>query len=168
MGAAPPPVQTVTHISVNIDCQSVQNVDPNAMNNLLFSGCTPPSWSIDAPKHVFHGNTGTPETIISSVQKPTYGTMTLTQGWDPGNVLAHWMNQISDPTVDMSAKKGTVTVQFMDSKGTGLFQWVGTGAILTGFSHSPSDASSNGVLTITATIDADSWALCASGGTTPL
>jgi T4-like virus tail tube protein gp19 len=168
MGAAPPPVQTVTHISVTIDCQSVQNVTADAMNNLLFSSCSPPDWSIDAPKHVFHGQNGTPETIISSVQNPQYGTMTLTQGWDPGNVLAHWMNQISDPTVDMANKKGTVTVVFMDSKGTGLFQWVGTGAILTGFSHTPSDASSNGVLTITATIDADTWKLCAAGGTTPL
>jgi hypothetical protein len=168
MGATPPPVQTVTHISVTIEGQSVNNVTADAMNNLLFSSCSPPDWSIEAPKHIFHGQNGTPETIISSVQNPAYGTMTLTQGWDPGNVLAHWMNQISDPTVAMDQKKATVTVQFMDSKGTGLFQWVGTGAILTGFSHSPSDAGSNGVLTITATIDADTWKLCAAGGTTPL
>ena len=169
MGTTTPPVvQTVTHISVTIDGTSVSGVDPSAMNNLLFKSCTAPSWSIDAPKHVFHGNNGTPETIISSVQNPQYGTMTLVGGWDPNNVLAHWMNQISDPSVQMSDKKATVTVQFLDSTGTGLFQWVGTGAILTGFSHSPSDAASNAVLTITATIDADSWALCQSGGTTPL
>jgi hypothetical protein len=56
----------------------------------------------------------------------------------------------------------------MDNTGKALFHWVGDGALLTSFSHSPSDASSNGVLTITATIDADKWTLCAAGGTTPL
>ena len=56
----------------------------------------------------------------------------------------------------------------MDSTGQPLFQWVGTGALLTGFSHSPSDASSNGVLTINATIDADTWQLQGSSGGSPL
>ena len=112
-------------------------VDPDAMSNLLFSSCSPPDWSIDAPKHIFHGNSGAPETIISSVQNPAYGTMTLTQGWDPQNVLAHWMNQISDPSKAITDKKATVTVVFMDSTGQPLFQWVGTGALLTGFSQQP-------------------------------
>ena len=82
------------------------------MNNLLFSSCTPPNWSIDVPKHVFHGNNGAPEPIIAGVQKPTYGTMTLTQGWDPNHVLASWMNKISDPSVSIDDKKATVTVVF--------------------------------------------------------
>jgi hypothetical protein len=168
MSATPPPVQTVTHVSVKIEGSSVSGVDPDAMSNLLFSSCSPPDWSIDAPKHIFHGNSGAPETIISSVQNPAYGTMTLTQGWDPQNVLAHWMNQISDPSKAITDKKATVTVVFMDSTGQPLFQWVGTGALLTGFSHSPSDASSNGVLTITATIDADTWQLQGSSGGSPL
>lgn len=168
MGATPPPVQTVTHISVTITGTSVNNVTADAMNSLLFSSCSAPDWSIDAPKHIFHGQKGAPETIISSVQNPSYGTMTLTQGWDPNNVLAHWMNQISDPSVQMSDKKAQVTVVFMDSTGNPLFQWVGTGAILTGLSHSPSDASSNGVLTINATIDADTWQLQSGSGGSPL
>jgi hypothetical protein len=169
MSATPPPIQTVTHISVEITPGGGSQIGgSDGMDQLLFSSCSPPDWSIEAPKHIFHGNSGTPQPIISSVQNPTYGTMTLTQGWDPQNVLAHWMNQISDPSVAMDQKKAQVTVVFMDSTGTGLFQWVGTGALLTGFSHSPSDASSNGVLTITATIDADTWQLCAAGGTTPL
>jgi len=169
MSATPPPIQTVTHISVEITPGGGSQIGgSDGMDQLLFSSCSPPDWSIEAPKHIFHGNSGTPQPIISSVQNPTYGTMTLTQGWDPQNVLAHWMNQISDPSVAMDQKKAQVTVVFMDSTGAGLFQWVGTGALLTGFSHSPSDASSNGVLTITATIDADTWQLCAAGGTTPL
>ncbi len=169
MSATPPPIQTVTHISVEITPGGGSQIGgADGMDQLLFSSCSPPDWSIEAPKHIFHGNSGTPQPIISSVQNPTYGTMTLTQGWDPQNVLAHWMNQISDPSVAMDQKKAQVTVVFMDSTGTGLFQWVGTGALLTGFSHTPSDASSNGVLTITATIDADTWQLCAAGGTTPL
>jgi len=168
MGANLPPVQTVTHISVSISPGSGQLADPGKMANLLFSSCSPPDWSIEAPKHVFHGDQGQPETIISSVQKPAYGTMTLTQGWDPDNILAKWMNQISDSTVAIDQKKAAVDVVFMDNTGQALFHWVGEGALLTSFSHSPSDASSNGVLTITATIDADKWTLCAAGGTTPL
>ncbi len=168
MGATPPPVQTVTHISVSINGTSVQNVSADAMNNLLFSSCSAPDWSIEAPKHIFHGQNGTPETIISGVQNPQYGTMTLTQGWDPNGVMGHWMNQISDPSVKIDDKKSQVTVVFMDSSGQPLFQWVGTGAILTNFNHSPSDASSNGVLTCTATIDADTWQLQGASGGSPL
>ncbi|MGO9973787.1 MAG: phage tail protein [Solirubrobacteraceae bacterium] len=164
MGTTPPAIQTVTHVSVRIQGTSISGVDPSSMNNLLFSSCTPPNWSIDAPKHIFHGNQGAPEPIIAGVQNPTYGTMTLSQGWDPGHVLASWMNKISDPSVAITDKKATVTVVFMDSTGNALFQWVGTGALLTSFTHSASDASSNGVLTITATIDADTWQLQGSGG----
>ena len=43
------------------------------------------------------------------------------------------------------------------------------GAFLaTASASSPSEASSNGVLTITATLDADTWALCGPGSSTPL
>ena len=61
------------------------------------------------------------------MQNPNYGTMTLTQGWDPGTVLVKWMNKISDPTVTIDQKKADVTVVFMDSSGQPLFQWVGNG-----------------------------------------
>jgi hypothetical protein len=164
--ATPTPVQTVTHVSVQITGPSsvTQSGGSGAMNPLLFNACTPPDWSIEAPKFVYHGNSGTPESVITSVQNPVYGSMTLTGGWDPANTLASWMNQISDPTQDYSAKVAQVTVQFLDSKGTVLFQWVGTGAIMTAFSQSPSDASSNSVLTVTATIDANTWQLQNSGG----
>jgi len=168
MGANLPPVQTVTHITVNISGSGGQIAQDSNMSNLLFSACKPPDWSIEAPKHLFHSNDGKVETIISSVQNPKYGTMTLTQGWDPDTVLVKWMNKISDPTVTIDQKKADVTVVFMDNSGKPLFQWVGTGAILTNLSHSGSEASSNGVLTITATLDADTWALCGPGSSTPL
>jgi hypothetical protein len=164
MGATLPPIQTVTHITVDIKGNSVQNAASSDMPNLLFSSCSPPDWSIEAPKHVFHGDKGKPEQIISGVQNPSYGTMTLTQGWDPQNVLAHWMNQISDPAVKIDDKKALVTVVFLNSTSDPLFQWVGTGALLTNLTHSPSDASSNGVLTINATLDADTWQLQGPSG----
>jgi hypothetical protein len=168
MGANLPPVQTVTHISVDIQSGGGAIASASDMAQLLFSSCSPPHWSIEAPKHIFHGDQGKPETIISSVQNPNYGTMTLTQGWDPNAVLVKWMNKISDPTVAIDQKKANVTVVFMDNSGTALFQWVGTGALLTSLSHSASEASSNGVLTITATLDADTWALCGPGSSTPM
>jgi hypothetical protein len=162
MGATPPPVQTVSHITVAIEgSQSIATADQ--MDQLLFSACQPPDWSVDAPKHTFHGNDGVPSNIISSVQKPTYGTMTLTQGWDPGHVLAKWKYLIEQPG-EIDTKKMKVTVIFMDSNKQALFQWSAEKALLTGFSHSGSDAASNGVLTITATIDADEWVLGDSGG----
>src|SRR5947209_18930487 len=133
MGANLPPVQTVTHISVDIQSGGGPIASASDMAQLLFSACSPPDWSIEAPKHVFHGDSGQPETIISSVQKPAYGTMTLTQGWDPDHVLAKWMNQISDSTVAIDQKKAAVDVAFMDNTGTALFHWVAEGAVLTSF-----------------------------------
>src|ERR1700760_1314170 len=115
MGADLPPVQTVTHITVDIQSSS-PIASSDDMAKLLFSSCSPPDWSIEAPKHIFHGDKGSPETIISSVQNPAYGTMTLTQGWDPGNVLVKWMNNISDPTKAITDKKATGTVILWDSK----------------------------------------------------
>jgi hypothetical protein len=161
MSTNPPPVQTVAHVLVTIDGYA----DEGSMDQLLFSACTPPDWSIEAPKHTYHGNSGEPASIITSVQKPTYGTMTLTQGWDPNNVLAKWMQDIGKPG-DIKDKKKQVTVKFCQQDGTALFQWASDGptGLLTGFSHSGSDASSNGVLTITATIDADNWKLTKDGG----
>jgi hypothetical protein len=168
MGTTLPVVQTVTHISVSIESNGNKIADDTAMAQLLFSSCKPPDWSIQAPKHIFHGDKGQPETIISSVQNPTYGTMTLTQGWDPGNVLVKWMNTISDASKPIDQKKADVTVVFMNNSGDPLFQWIGNGALLTSLSHSPSDASSNGVLTITATLDADKWTLAGPSGSDPL
>jgi hypothetical protein len=168
--ATPPAVVTVSHITVNITGTGVGNSAGSAnMETLLFSSCSPPNWSIEAPKHIFHGKDGTPQSIIGSVQNPTYGTMTLTQGWDPNHVLASWMNYIAKPENKIEDKKATITVTFMDSTGqTALFQWIGTGALLTGFTHAASDASSNGVLTISATIDADTWTLAGPTGTDPI
>jgi hypothetical protein len=168
MGAAPPPVQTVSHISVSITGTNISGVDADAMNNLLFSACAAPSWSIEAPKHVFHGKDGKPESIISAVTNPSYTPMQLTQGWDQNHVLASWMNKISDPSVAIDDKKATVTVQFLDSTGQPLFQWYADKALLTGFSHTASAADSNGVLLIQATIDADTWVLAGPGSTDPL
>jgi len=153
MGATAPPIYTVSHITVKIDSVA----DPGNMNTLLFSACTTPDWSIDAPKHVFHGASGKPnESIISSVQNPTYGTVTLTQGWDDAMVLAKWKAAIEQPG-DIATKKKSVDIQFCKTDGSELFTWHADAALLTGYSHSGSDASSNGVLTITATLDADKW-----------
>jgi hypothetical protein len=152
--ADPPEVVTVSHVSVNI----ADIADEGSMDQLLFSACQPPDWSIEAPKHIFHGGQGQPESIISSVQKPTYGTLTLTQGWDPGNVLAKWKAIIEDPGKTIDDKKKAVTVTFFKSNGTdALFKWHTEKGLLTSYSHTGSDPSSNGVLTITATIDADVW-----------
>jgi phage tail-like protein len=168
MGATPPAVITVTHVSVSITGANLQNVDPSAMQNLLFTSCKPPEWSIEAPPFVYHGNKGAPETVIPAVMQPKYGTLTLSQGWDPNHVLASWMNLISDPTKAITDKKANVTVVFMDSTNQPLFQWAGTGALLTSFSHSASDANSNAVLMINATISADTWQLQGSSGGSPL
>src|ERR1035441_7217301 len=100
MGNTPPPVYTVSHVLVSIDGIA----DPGNMNTLLFTSCTPPDWSVEAPKHIFHGNAGAPESIIAAVQQPQYGTMTLTQGWDDAHVLAKWKYAIEQPG-DISTKK---------------------------------------------------------------
>jgi hypothetical protein len=158
---APPPVYTVSNIAVTI---AGITDSAGGMNALLFSSCTPPAWSIDAPKHIFHGQAG-PESIISSIQKPTYGTMTLTQGWDQNYCLAKWKALIEDPSQAIDQKKKDVKVDFLQSDGTTiLFSWHTTAGLLTGYTHAASDASSNAVLTVTATIDADTWEQLDSSG----
>lgn len=154
MGATPPPVQTISHITVDIDGVAAAG----DMDQLLFSACDPPSWTVEAPKHIFHGNDGTPQTIISAIQNPSYSPMTLTQGWDPNMVLAKWMADVQKPG-EITDKKKKITVVFLDSNKQPLFQWYTESGILTEFKHSASDASSNSVLTVTARIDADTWEL---------
>ncbi len=151
---APPPVFTVSNVKVTIAGITDQ---ASGMNSLLFSSCSPPDLSIDAPKHIFHGDKG-PESIISTIQNPSYGTMTLTQGWDQGMCLAKWKAIIEDPSQTIDQKKKDVKVDFLQSDGTTiLFSWHATAGLLTGYTHAASDASSNAVLTVTATIDADKW-----------
>jgi hypothetical protein len=158
---SPPEVYTVSHVAVTIDGIA----DAGSMNTLLFNSAKPPDWSIEAPKHLFHGNQGTVETIIPAVQSPRYGTMTLTQGWDENAILAKWKALVSDPSKGIDEKKKHVKVDFLKSDGqTILFSWDAQYALLTGYSHSASDAASNGILTVTATIDADDWQQLDSSG----
>jgi hypothetical protein len=154
-----PTVYTVTNVAVTI-----QDITTGGMGSLLFHQCTPPAWSIDAPKHIFHGDKG-PESIISTIQKPTYGTMTLGQGWDQNYCLAKWKAIIEDPSQTIDQKKKDVKVDFLQSDGqTILFSWHAAAGILTSYSTAGSDPSSNGVLTVSATIDADTWEHLDSGG----
>jgi phage tail-like protein len=156
-----PTVYTVTNVVVTI-----QGITDSAggMGALLFTSCKAPEWSIDAPKHLFHGEGG-PESIISTIQKPTYGTMTLTQGWDENYCLAKWKALIEKADATIDEKKKDVKVDFMKSNGTDiLFSWHAEKGLLTHYSHAASDASSNAVLTVSATIDADSWEQLDSGG----
>jgi hypothetical protein len=155
----PPDIYTVSHVAVSID-----GLTDGGMNNLLFSSASPPAWSIEAPKHVFHGDQGSIESIISAVQNPRYGTMTLTQGWDEGMVLAKWKAMIEDQATAIADKKKHVKVDFLKPDGSILFSWDAQAALLTSYSHSASDAASNAILTVTATIDADVWAQLDSGG----
>ena len=83
--------------------------------------------------------------------------MTLTQGWDEGYCLAKWKATIADPSKAITDKKKHVKVDFLKPDGSILFSWDAQQALLTGYSHSASDAASNSVLTVTATIDADDW-----------
>ena len=138
------------------------------MKNLLFSSCTPPDWSIEAPKHIFHGNSGAPETIISSVQNPELRDDDADSGMGSPARPRELDEPDLRPVKAITDKKANVTVVFMDSTGQALFQWVGTGALLTGFSHVRRTPPRTRVLTVTATIDADSWQLQGSSGGSPL
>ena len=44
--------------------------------------------------------------------------MTLTQGWDQGNVLAKWMNHDLRPDEGDHRQEGDVTVVFLESDGS--------------------------------------------------
>lgn len=158
-GDAPPEVYTVSHVAVSID-----GVTDGEMNKLLFNSAKAPDASVQATKHVFHGDKGAIETIISAVQNPTYTAMTLTQGWDENFVMAKWWATVIDPSKAINDKKKHVKVDFLKTDGSILFSWDAQQALLTAYSHSPSAAGDNGVLTVTATIDADEWKQLDSGG----
>jgi hypothetical protein len=143
-------------------------ISTSSMDQLFFNQCTPPEWSMDLPSQFFHGNSGGVQQVFGAVTKPKYGTVSLKGGWDPQHLLATWANKISDQSQPMSAKTCDVTLKFEDSTGTALFTWVGAGALMTHFSHSGSDASSNAFLSVNATISAPEWKLMDSGGSNPL
>ena len=151
---------TVTHVAVT----ATGGVAISATDQLYFTQCTPPDWSMDLPSQFFHGNSGAVQQVFGTVTKPTYGTASLSGGWDPQNLLAGWMNKISDQTQDMSAKVADITIQFMDSKGTALFQWHTSQGIMTSYSHSGSDASSNAFLMVNISIAGPDWQLQNSSG----
>jgi T4-like virus tail tube protein gp19 len=154
--STPPTVYTVSHVEVKI--AGVTDSSADGMNSLLFSSADPPDWSIEATRHVFHGNQGQPETIISAVQTPKWGTLTLTQGWDDGYVLAKWRAQVEDPNTAIDQKKKQVDVTFYKADGTTeLCTWHADAGIITSYKQAASSPESNGVMTITATIDADKW-----------
>ena len=88
-----PEVYTVAHVNVTID-----GVTDAGMNQLLFNRATPPSVSVEAPKHDFHGDKGQTESIIASVQNVKYGTVELSQGLDKGMCMAKWLALIKDPS----------------------------------------------------------------------
>jgi hypothetical protein len=158
-GDTPPEVYTVSHVAVSID-----GVTDGEMNKLLFNSAKQPDATIEATKHVFHGDKGAVETIISAVQNPTYTTMTLTQGWDEGMVMAKWWATVKDASKAIADKKKHVKVDFLKTDGSILFSWDAQQALLIGYSHSGSSAGDNSVLTVTATIDADEWQQLDSGG----
>jgi hypothetical protein len=163
-----PAVYTVAHINVKIT--GVTDSAPS-MSPLLFKSCTPPHWSVEAPKNVFHGDQGQPVTIISSVQKSTWGPMTLTQGWDTGFVLAKWKATIDDQTKAITDKQKEVLVDFLQSNGTDkLYSFHTTTGIMTGFQPGGSDPSSHTPLVLTVTIEANDWVLFDANGAaiTPL
>ena len=161
MGSTPPTVYTVQNIKVTIAGVTDSAGDFNA---LLFNSCDGPSWSIDAPKHVFHGTTG-PDQIISAIQNPTWSPMTLTQGWDQNFCMAKWKATIEDPTKSIDDKKKDVKVDFLQSDGTTiLFSWHTTSGLLTSYQTSGSDPSSHAALIVSTTIDADKWEQLDSSG----
>jgi hypothetical protein len=151
-----PPVYTVSHIEVKI--AGVTDSSPSGMNSLLFNSATTPAWSVEATKHVFHGSQGQPETIISAVQSPKYGTITLRQGWDEAYCLAKWKAQIEDPNTTIDQKTKAVDLTFYQNDGTTeLFTWHTDHGLMVHYETAASDPASNGLLTVSVTIDADKW-----------
>jgi hypothetical protein len=157
------PPKVPTGINVKVTIAGVTD-SAGSMGALLFNSCTQPDWSITAPKHIFHGDKG-PESIIASIQQPTFGTMTLTQGHDEGMCMRKWAALITDPSQTIDQKKKDVKVDFLDSDAqTILFSWHATAGLLTSLSGGASNPSDNSPLIDTATIDADSWEYLDSGG----
>jgi len=159
---ASPAVYTVAHIAVKIT--GVTDSAPD-QTSLLFKSCNPPTWQIEAPKNTFHGDGGQPVTLISAIQKATWGPMTLEQGWDTGFVLAKWKATIDDATKAITDKQKEVKVDFLQSDGTTiLYSYHTLTGLLTSFTPGGSNPESHMPLILNVTIEANDWDLYDANG----
>jgi hypothetical protein len=160
-----PAVYTVAHIAVTItDVTTLAQ----GMSPLLFKSCTPPSWSVQAPKESFHSDKGAVQQLITAVQNPTWGQMTLTQGWDTGFVFAKWMATVQDPASSIDKKQKDVKVDFLPADfattNKPLYSWHTTTGLLVSLQTGGSDPTSHAPLITTVSIEANEWELFDDGG----
>jgi hypothetical protein len=165
MAATPPPVPTVSHAVVVIQDITDTTDAGGGMGAILVSSITPPSWSVSAPAHAFHGDSGQPENIIASVQKPTYGPMTITKAYDQNGGIQKWQAIINDPAKTIDEKKKDVKVLYMDSDGTTIISGYHTEKGLMTDHTPPSSSPDSQVMMETITIAADKWEILGKGGT---
>ena len=74
-----------------------------------------------------------------------------------------WVQEIRQKGPTEAKKDVKITVQ--EPGGTGIVVWSGTGAVVTNYSHGPSSASGNNILTEQVVIDAEKWDMLDGSGT---
>jgi phage tail-like protein len=133
------------------------------MPKLLFNSFTPPSWSTETPKHKFYGGNSNIEIVHGGARNENWSPAQLGRGVDVNHTLFQWVQQIREKGPNGAKTDVSITVQ-AEAGTPPICVWHGTGAVITGFSHGASNASSNEVLTESVTIDAEHWDLMTGGG----
>jgi phage tail-like protein len=155
-----PQVFTACYVQVEVD--GLTGVDGTSMNSLLFNSFTPPAWSTETPKHKFYGDQGKTEVLHGGARNENWSPAQLGRGVDTEYCLFNWVQEIRQKGPTEAKKDVKITVQ--EPGGTGIVVWSGTGAVITHYSQSASNASSNEILTEQVTIDAEKWDMLDGGG----
>ncbi|HEY1517921.1 MAG TPA: phage tail protein [Solirubrobacteraceae bacterium] len=156
--------QVYTNCYVSVEITGLANVDQGAsMAKLLFNSFTPPAWSTETPKHKFYGDQGKTEILHGGARNENWSPVQLGRGVDTQYVLYNWVQEIRQKGPTAAKKDVKITVQ-APAGDQPICVWSGTGAVITQYGQSASNAAGNEILTENITIDAETWDMLDGGG----
>jgi phage tail-like protein len=160
-----PQVYTNCYVMVKITGgDSSSDIDgSSSMSTLLFNSFTPPTWSTETPKHKFYGDQGKTEILHGGARNENWSPAQLGRGVDTNYTLFKWVQSIRQKGPTGAKKDLEITVQ-APAGDKPVCVWAATGAVITQYGQSASNAASNEIMTENVTIDAETWDLKDGGG----
>lgn len=156
--------QVYTNCYVAVEISGLNGVGGDTdMPKLLFNSFTPPTWSTETPKHKFYGGSGKTETLHGGARNENWSPAQLGRGVDTSYALFNWVQEIRQKGPTAAKKDVKITVQEPAGAGA-ICVWSGTGAVITQYGQSASNAGANEILTENVTIDAETWDMLDGSG----
>jgi phage tail-like protein len=114
--------------------------------SLLFYSVTPPSGSLDTREFKTWDAQGLPINSIGGGRQVTWSPVTLSKGVDTDNKLYEWFKTVLEKGATAETKKDVKITVMAEDGTTTLHIWNLTGAVITDYGHSASNAQTNEVL----------------------